>query len=126
MSENADSSCFSYAQSDSDSESNLSDTDASEGRKERSETATDTEAERTPLKLAKASALLSSSSSLSAGVAAGLSPLNLQVIKAPSMTTPTIVTNTATLAYHSTPTSSFAFTPTPGMEALAKSVRLSV
>ncbi|XP_076119637.1 bromodomain adjacent to zinc finger domain protein 2B-like isoform X3 [Alosa pseudoharengus] len=104
--------------SQSDSESNLSDTDASESLKERSEKATDTEAERTPLKLTKASSLLSSSASLSAG----LSPLNLQVIKAPSMTTPTIVTSASTLAYHSTPSSSFSFSPSPGSGGRRKRV----
>ncbi|KAL2081458.1 hypothetical protein ACEWY4_023311 [Coilia grayii] len=104
--------------SQSDSESNLSDTDLSEGLKERSETATDTETERTPLKLAKASALLSSS----AGLAGSMSPLNLQVIKAPSVPTPTIVTNAATLAYHSTPSASFAFSPPPGSGGRRKRV----
>ncbi|XP_042566548.1 bromodomain adjacent to zinc finger domain protein 2B isoform X3 [Clupea harengus] len=105
--------------SQSDSESNLSDTDASEGLKERSETATtDTEAERTPLKLTKASALLSSSS----GLSTSMSPLNLQVIKTPSMHTNTLMTSAAMLAYHNMPSSSFNFSPPSGSGGKRKRV----
>lgn len=99
--------------SPAESESNLeSDSDGSEDdAKERDETETDTEAERTPLKLAKGSSSLFSTA---AGLSAGCSPLNLQVIKTPSLPAPTIVTSSDPLAYHSTPSSSYSLGKPPG------------
>ncbi|KAJ8282378.1 hypothetical protein COCON_G00048970 [Conger conger] len=93
------------------SDSNLeSDSDGSEDdTKDRDETETDTEGEKTPLKLTKSASLLDTSSNRSANC----SPLNL--IKTPGLATPSLLTSSAALTYHSAPSSSYALCmPAPG------------
>ncbi|KAG9340882.1 hypothetical protein JZ751_020075 [Albula glossodonta] len=96
--------------SPSESESNLeSESDGSEDdTKYHDETETDTEGEKTPLKLTKSSSLLDITSNRSENC----SPVNL--IKKPSVATPTILTSSGALAYHSTPSSSYTLCTLPG------------
>ncbi|KAG7464102.1 hypothetical protein MATL_G00183700 [Megalops atlanticus] len=95
----------------SESESNLeSDSDVSEDDvKDRDGTGTDTEGERTPLKLTKSASLLNASSS---GLSPSCSPLNL--MKTPGSASSAAVTSSGSLAYHSTPSSSYALCTPPG------------
>ena len=84
------------------SDSNLeSDSDGSEDdTKDHDETETDTEGEKSPLKLTKSTSLLDTSNR-----SANCSPLNL--IKTPSLATPSLLASSGTLTYHSAPSSSY-------------------
>lgn len=75
-------------------------------------TETETDGERTPMKLGKNLPLLTS-----AAVNYNLpdcSPLNLQVIKPSGVATPTIVSGSGALTYHSSPSSSYSVGTSPG------------
>ncbi|XP_018597079.1 bromodomain adjacent to zinc finger domain protein 2B isoform X4 [Scleropages formosus] len=98
--------------SPSESESNFgSDSDGSEDdMKDRNETGTDTEGEKIPLKLTKSTSLQNTSANHSISS----SPLNLQVIKTPSMAASSALTGSGSLAYHSAPSSSFTVCTQPG------------
>ncbi|KPP75212.1 bromodomain adjacent to zinc finger domain protein 2B-like [Scleropages formosus] len=95
-----------------ESESNFgSDSDGSEDdMKDRNETGTDTEGEKIPLKLTKSTSLQNTSANHSISS----SPLNLQVIKTPSMAASSALTGSGSLAYHSAPSSSFTVCTQPG------------
>lgn len=97
--------------SDSDSNSD-SDTDVSGGKLKDPKlklpsSGSASKREKTPLKLTKGHASLLSNSTNH--TAASCSPLNLQVIK-----TPSIVTSSSALAYHSSPSSSYSLATPPG------------
>ncbi|KAJ8352241.1 hypothetical protein SKAU_G00237170 [Synaphobranchus kaupii] len=89
--------------SPSESDSNLeSDSDGSEDdTKDHDETETDTEGEKMPLKLTKSTSLMETPSNRSGNC----SPLNL--IKTPGLASPSLLTSSGALSYHSAPSSSY-------------------
>ncbi|MFT7808570.1 bromodomain adjacent to zinc finger domain protein 2B isoform X3 [Arapaima gigas] len=98
--------------SPSESESNFgTESDGSEDdMKDRNETGTDTEGEKIPLKLTRSTSLLSTSANHSTSC----SPLNLQVIKTPSIAASSAFSSSGTLAYHGAASSSFTLCTQPG------------
>ncbi|XP_076852469.1 bromodomain adjacent to zinc finger domain protein 2B isoform X3 [Brachyhypopomus gauderio] len=100
----------SLSESDSNSDSELNGA-AGGGRKSCGGVETEADGEQTPVKLSKGLSLLSASTNHSLP---DCSPLNLQVIKPASMPTPTIMSGSAALAYHSPPSSSYSVGTSPG------------
>ncbi|XP_017337199.2 bromodomain adjacent to zinc finger domain protein 2B isoform X8 [Ictalurus punctatus] len=98
----------SLSESDSNSDSELN----GSARKNRDTTETETDGERTPLKLGKNLPLLASASANYS--LPDCSPLNLQVIKPAGVATPTIVSSSGALTYHSSPSSSYSVGTSPG------------
>ncbi|TTI92359.1 Bromodomain adjacent to zinc finger domain protein 2B [Bagarius yarrelli] len=98
----------SLSESDSNSDSELN----GSTRRNMDTTETETDGERTPLKLSKNLPLLASASASYS--LADCSPLNLQVIKPSGMATPTIVSGSGALTYHSSPSSSYSVGTPPG------------
>ncbi|XP_056134339.1 bromodomain adjacent to zinc finger domain protein 2B isoform X3 [Lampris incognitus] len=95
----------SLSESDSNSDSDISGKKAKEVKLPAS--GSSSKKEKSPLRLTKGPQLLSTSTN---HTATSCSPLNLQVIK-----TPTIVTSSSALAYHSSPSSSYALPTPPGL-----------
>ncbi|XP_026788912.2 bromodomain adjacent to zinc finger domain protein 2B isoform X4 [Pangasianodon hypophthalmus] len=98
----------SLSESDSNSDSELN----GSARKNRDTTETETDGERTPLKLGKNLPLLASASANYS--LPDCSPLNLQVIKPSGVATPTFVSGSGALTYHSSPSSSYSVGTSPG------------
>ncbi|XP_073726899.1 bromodomain adjacent to zinc finger domain protein 2B isoform X4 [Misgurnus anguillicaudatus] len=97
----------SLSESDSNSDSELN---GSEGGKKK-DTSMDTDGEKTPQKVSKGFSHLNSSTNHSLS---DCLPLNLQVIKPSSVATPTIVSSSSALTYHSSPSSSYSVGTSPG------------
>uniref|UniRef100_A0A672KI74 Bromodomain adjacent to zinc finger domain 2B n=1 Tax=Sinocyclocheilus grahami TaxID=75366 RepID=A0A672KI74_SINGR len=98
----------SLSESDSNSDSEMNGSEGGKKKRKDGVTEMDTDGEKTPQKLSKGFSHLNSSTSH------GLSeclPLNLQVIKPSSVATPTIVSSSGALTYHSSPSSSYSFVP---------------
>uniref|UniRef100_A0A671L0P6 Bromodomain adjacent to zinc finger domain protein 2B-like n=1 Tax=Sinocyclocheilus anshuiensis TaxID=1608454 RepID=A0A671L0P6_9TELE len=95
----------SLSESDSNSDSEMNGSEGGKKKRKDRVTEMDTDGEKTPQKLSKGFFHLNSSTSH------GLSdclPLNLQVIKPSSVATPTIVSSSGALTYHSSPSSSYS------------------
>uniref|UniRef100_A0A673HJ26 Bromodomain adjacent to zinc finger domain protein 2B-like n=1 Tax=Sinocyclocheilus rhinocerous TaxID=307959 RepID=A0A673HJ26_9TELE len=98
----------SLSESDSNSDSEMNGSEGGKKKRKDGVMEMDTDGEKTPQKLSKGFSHLNSSTSH------GLSdclPLNLQVIKPSSVATPTIVSSSGALTYHSSPSSSYSFVP---------------
>ncbi|XP_062383254.1 bromodomain adjacent to zinc finger domain protein 2B-like isoform X3 [Sardina pilchardus] len=109
----------SLSESDSNSDGDLNGSEKKRKKKSGASGAVGSlEGEKTPLKLTTKSR---ASSSANHGLS-DCSPLNLQVIKPTGVATPTIVTNAGTLAYHSSPSSSYSVGSTPPGSAKRKRV----
>uniref|UniRef100_A0A672KHI4 Bromodomain adjacent to zinc finger domain protein 2B-like n=1 Tax=Sinocyclocheilus grahami TaxID=75366 RepID=A0A672KHI4_SINGR len=101
----------SLSESDSNSDSEMNGSEGGKKKRKDGVTEMDTDGEKTPQKLSKGFSHLNSSTSH------GLSeclPLNLQVIKPSSVATPTIVSSSGALTYHSSPSSSYSVGTSPG------------
>uniref|UniRef100_A0A671KWF4 Bromodomain adjacent to zinc finger domain protein 2B-like n=1 Tax=Sinocyclocheilus anshuiensis TaxID=1608454 RepID=A0A671KWF4_9TELE len=101
----------SLSESDSNSDSEMNGSEGGKKKRKDRVTEMDTDGEKTPQKLSKGFFHLNSSTSH------GLSdclPLNLQVIKPSSVATPTIVSSSGALTYHSSPSSSYSVGTSPG------------
>ncbi|XP_035382449.1 bromodomain adjacent to zinc finger domain protein 2B isoform X3 [Electrophorus electricus] len=98
----------SLSESDSNSDSELN---GSGSGKRKSPGTTETEGEKTPMKLGKGLSLLAASTNHGLP---DISPLNLQVIKPSGVATPTIISSSAGLTYHSPPCSSYSVGTSPG------------
>lgn len=100
-----------HSESDSNSDSELN----GSARKNRDTTETETDGERTPLKLGKNLPLLAAAAAAATNYSLpDCSPLNLQVIKPSGVATPSIVTGSGALTYHSSPSSSYSVGTSPG------------
>ncbi|XP_016411270.1 bromodomain adjacent to zinc finger domain protein 2B isoform X7 [Sinocyclocheilus rhinocerous] len=101
----------SLSESDSNSDSEMNGSEGGKKKRKDGVMEMDTDGEKTPQKLSKGFSHLNSSTSH------GLSdclPLNLQVIKPSSVATPTIVSSSGALTYHSSPSSSYSVGTSPG------------
>uniref|UniRef100_A0A8C1QST7 Bromodomain adjacent to zinc finger domain, 2Ba n=1 Tax=Cyprinus carpio TaxID=7962 RepID=A0A8C1QST7_CYPCA len=95
----------SLSESDSNSDSEITGSEGGKKKRKDGVTEMDTDGEKTPQKLSKGFSHLNSSTNH------GLSdclPLNLQVIKPSSVATPTVVSSSGALTYHSSPSSSYS------------------
>uniref|UniRef100_A0A8C2F452 Bromodomain adjacent to zinc finger domain, 2Ba n=1 Tax=Cyprinus carpio TaxID=7962 RepID=A0A8C2F452_CYPCA len=95
----------SLSESDSNSDSEMNGSEGGKKKRKDGVTEMDTDGEKTPQKLSKGFSHLNSSTNH------GLSdclPLNLQVIKPSSVATPTVVSSSGALTYHSSPSSSYS------------------
>ncbi|XP_052415317.1 bromodomain adjacent to zinc finger domain protein 2B isoform X4 [Carassius gibelio] len=101
----------SLSESDSNSDSEMNGSEGGKKKRKDGVTDMDTDGEKTPQKLSKGFSHLNSSTNH------GLSdclPLNLQVIKPSSVATPTTVSSSGALTYHSSPSSSYSVGTSPG------------
>uniref|UniRef100_A0A8C2F6S2 Bromodomain adjacent to zinc finger domain, 2Ba n=1 Tax=Cyprinus carpio TaxID=7962 RepID=A0A8C2F6S2_CYPCA len=101
----------SLSESDSNSDSEMNGSEGGKKKRKDGVTEMDTDGEKTPQKLSKGFSHLNSSTNH------GLSdclPLNLQVIKPSSVATPTVVSSSGALTYHSSPSSSYSVGTSPG------------
>ncbi|XP_067315291.1 bromodomain adjacent to zinc finger domain protein 2B isoform X4 [Pseudorasbora parva] len=101
----------SLSESDSNSDSEMNGSESGKKKRKDGVMEMDTDGEKTPQKLSKGFSHLNSSTNH------GLSdclPLNLQVIKPSSVATPTIVSSSGALTYHSSPSSSYSVGTSPG------------
>uniref|UniRef100_A0A8C1LJZ8 Bromodomain adjacent to zinc finger domain, 2Ba n=1 Tax=Cyprinus carpio TaxID=7962 RepID=A0A8C1LJZ8_CYPCA len=101
----------SLSESDSNSDSEITGSEGGKKKRKDGVTEMDTDGEKTPQKLSKGFSHLNSSTNH------GLSdclPLNLQVIKPSSVATPTVVSSSGALTYHSSPSSSYSVRTSPG------------
>uniref|UniRef100_A0A8C1CI77 Bromodomain adjacent to zinc finger domain, 2Ba n=1 Tax=Cyprinus carpio carpio TaxID=630221 RepID=A0A8C1CI77_CYPCA len=100
----------SLSESDSNSDSEMNGSEGGKKKRKDGVTEMDTDGEKTPQKLSKGFSHLNSSTNH------GLSdclPLNLQVIKPSSVATPTVVSSSGALTYHSSPSSSYSVGTSP-------------
>ncbi|XP_042581455.1 bromodomain adjacent to zinc finger domain protein 2B-like isoform X8 [Cyprinus carpio] len=101
----------SLSESDSNSDSEMNGSEGGKKKRKDGVMEMDTDGEKTPQKLSKGFSHLNSSTNH------GLSdclPLNLQVIKPSSVATPTVVSSSGALTYHSSPSSSYSVGTSPG------------
>uniref|UniRef100_A0A672KC29 Bromodomain adjacent to zinc finger domain, 2Ba n=1 Tax=Sinocyclocheilus grahami TaxID=75366 RepID=A0A672KC29_SINGR len=111
----------SLSESDSNSDSEMNGSEGGKKKRKDGVTEMDTDGEKTPQKLSKGFSHLNSSTSH------GLSeclPLNLQVIKPSSVATPTIVSSSGALTYHSSPSSSYSVGTSPGNHSWQRETRM--
>ncbi|XP_043097461.1 bromodomain adjacent to zinc finger domain protein 2B isoform X18 [Puntigrus tetrazona] len=101
----------SLSESDSNSDSEMNGSEGGKKKRKDGVTEMDTDGEKTPQKLSKGFSHLNSSTNHSLS---DCLPLNLQVIKPSGVATPTIVSSSGALTYHSSPSSSYSVGTSPG------------
>ncbi|XP_067230644.1 bromodomain adjacent to zinc finger domain protein 2B isoform X4 [Chanodichthys erythropterus] len=101
----------SLSESDSNSDSEMNGSEGGKKKRKDGGMEMDTDGEKTPQKLSKGFSHLNSSTNHSLS---DCLPLNLQVIKPSSVATPTIVSSSGALTYHSSPSSSYSVGTSPG------------
>lgn len=102
---------FHFSESDSNSDSEMNGSEGGKKKRKDGVMEMDTDGEKTPQKLSKGFSHLNSSTNHSLS---DCLPLNLQVIKPSSVATPTIVSSSGALTYHSSPSSSYSVGTSPG------------
>ncbi|KTG05528.1 hypothetical protein cypCar_00008691 [Cyprinus carpio] len=98
-------------QSDSNSDSEMNGSEGGKKKRKDGVMEMDTDGEKTPQKLSKGFSHLNSSTNHSLS---DCLPLNLQVIKPSGVATPTVVSSSGALTYHSSPSSSYSVGTSPG------------
>uniref|UniRef100_A0A671T9B6 Bromodomain adjacent to zinc finger domain protein 2B-like n=1 Tax=Sinocyclocheilus anshuiensis TaxID=1608454 RepID=A0A671T9B6_9TELE len=96
----------SLSESDSNSDSEMNGSEGGKKKRKDGVMEMDTDGEKTPQKLSKGFSHLNFSTNHSLS---DCLPLNLQVIKPSSVATPTVVSSSGALTYHSSPSSSYSF-----------------
>uniref|UniRef100_A0A8C2JTV6 Bromodomain adjacent to zinc finger domain, 2Ba n=1 Tax=Cyprinus carpio TaxID=7962 RepID=A0A8C2JTV6_CYPCA len=100
----------SLSESDSNSDSEMNGSEGGKKKRKDGVTEMDTDGEKTPQKLSKGFSHLNSSTNHSLS---DCLPLNLQVIKPSGVATPTVVSSSGALTYHSSPSSSYSVGTSP-------------
>uniref|UniRef100_A0A8C1ZFC5 Bromodomain adjacent to zinc finger domain, 2Ba n=1 Tax=Cyprinus carpio TaxID=7962 RepID=A0A8C1ZFC5_CYPCA len=101
----------SLSESDSNSDSEMNGSEGGKKKRKDGVMEMDTDGEKTPQKLSKGFSHLNSSTNHSLS---DCLPLNLQVIKPSGVATPTVVSSSGALTYHSSPSSSYSVGTSPG------------
>ncbi|XP_016364401.1 bromodomain adjacent to zinc finger domain protein 2B-like isoform X2 [Sinocyclocheilus rhinocerous] len=101
----------SLSESDSNSDSEMNGSEGGKKKRKDGVMEMDTDGEKTPQKLSKGFSHLNFSTNHSLS---DCLPLNLQVIKPSSVATPTVVSSSGALTYHSSPSSSYSVGTSPG------------
>uniref|UniRef100_A0A8C1RHQ5 Bromodomain adjacent to zinc finger domain, 2Ba n=1 Tax=Cyprinus carpio TaxID=7962 RepID=A0A8C1RHQ5_CYPCA len=100
----------SLSESDSNSDSEMNGSEGGKKKRKDGVMEMDTDGEKTPQKLSKGFSHLNSSTNHSLS---DCLPLNLQVIKPSGVATPTVVSSSGALTYHSSPSSSYSVGTSP-------------
>uniref|UniRef100_A0A672NFJ3 Bromodomain adjacent to zinc finger domain protein 2B-like n=1 Tax=Sinocyclocheilus grahami TaxID=75366 RepID=A0A672NFJ3_SINGR len=111
----------SLSESDSNSDSEMNGSEGGKKKRKDGVMEMDTDGEKTPQKLSKGFSHLNFSTNHSLS---DCLPLNLQVIKPSSVATPTVVSSSGALTYHSSPSSSYSVGTSPGNHSWQRETRM--